>query len=275
MKAEEELTNQLLEETEKDEEDENDDDKDKDNTEEIPVENFGFKFGKKAAKKYTKKEATIIEMLLDETAERDTKIQGLTDTLTAIFPELEGDQVTFIGSSLRKHGEVKPYLKHCIVVGSCDPIPGAEIECYTTEKEALVAWTDLMQRENPDIVIGYNVHGWDYGFMYERSKELNCTKQFLRLSRNKNEICLKKDWKTGKENIEENSLFIASGQYDIKYYKMTGRLQIDFLNLFRREEQLPSYKLDYVSGHFIGDDIKSIELGKPPKPPLKRVVFSQ
>ena len=32
------------------------------------------------------------------------KIQGLTDTLTAIFPELEGDQVTFIGSSLRKHG---------------------------------------------------------------------------------------------------------------------------------------------------------------------------
>ena len=137
----------------------------------------------------------------------------------------------------------------------------------TTEKEALVAWTDLMQRENPDIVIGYNVHGWDYGFMYERSKELNCTKQFLRLSRNKNEICLKKDWKTGKENIEENSLFIASGQYDIKYYKMTGRLQIDFLNLFRREEQLPSYKLDYVSGHFIGDDIKSIELGETPPNP--------
>ena len=26
--------------------------------------------------------------------------------------------------------QVKPYLKHCIVVGSCDPIPGAEIECY-------------------------------------------------------------------------------------------------------------------------------------------------
>ena len=91
---------------------------------------------------------------------------------------------------------------------------------------------------------------------------------------------MKKDWKTGKENIEENSLFIASGQYDIKYYKMTGRLQIDFLNLFRREEQLPSYKLDYVSGHFIGDDIKSIELGETPPNPTEEggiftVIFSE
>ncbi len=260
MKADEELTNELLNENEKDEEenDDNDDDNDDSNREEAQVQNFGFKFGKKSAKKYTKKEATILEMLLDSTAERDTKIQGLNDTLTVIFPELEGDQVTFIGSSLRRNGEVKPYLKHCIVVGDCDQISGVEIESYKTEKEALIAWTAFMQRENPDIVIGYNVHGWDYGFMYERSKELNCVKQFLRLSRNKNEICLKKDWKTGKENIEENSLYIASGQYDIKYYNMTGRLQIDFLNLFRREEQLPSYKLDYVAGHFIGDDIKSI-----------------
>ena len=36
-------------------------------------------------------------------------------------------------------------------------------------------------------------------------------------------------------------------------------MQIDFLNLFRREHQLSSYKLDYVSGHFIGDDIKAVE----------------
>ena len=260
IKFEQEFNNQLLEENEKDEED-NELDKDLSDSgggEEPQVENYGFKFSKKSAKKYTKKDATIIDMLKDPDAERDTKIQELTNTLNMHFPELEGDRVTFIGSSLRLDGEEKPYLKHCIVVGSCDPINNVVTESYDTEREALLAWTAFMQRENPDIVIGYNIHGWDFGFMYERSQELNCVNQFLRLSRNKNEVCLKKDWKTGKENIEENSLFIASGQYDIKYYKMTGRLQIDFLNVFRREEQLPSYKLDYVSGHFIGDNIKDI-----------------
>ena len=108
-------------------------------------------------------------------------------------------------------------------------------------------------------MIGYNIHGWDCGFLHERAKELNCEKQFLKLSRNKNEVCLKKDWKTGREDIENNTLVIASGQYDLKYYKMTGRLQIDLLNVFRREETLSSYKLDYVSGYFIGDDIKEIQ----------------
>ena len=53
-----------------------------------------------------------------------------------------------------------------------------------TEKEALLAWTAFVQRENPDIIIGYNIHGWDEKFMFERSQELNCMKQFSKLSRN-------------------------------------------------------------------------------------------
>jgi DNA polymerase delta subunit 1 len=39
---------------------------------------------------------------------------------------------------------------------------------------------------------------------------------------------------------------------------MNGRLQVDMLNWFRRTENLTSYKLDYVGGHFIGDDIKKL-----------------
>ena len=129
-------------------------------------------------------------------------------------------------------------------------------------EEVLLAWTDFVQRENPDIIIGYNIHGWDEKFMFERSQELKCMKQFSKLSRNINEECLKEVWqgpgRPKKITIEENNLFIASGQYDIKYFKMTGRLQIDFLHLFRRSEQLSSYKLDLVASHFIGDDIKDI-----------------
>ena len=251
------LKNKLLD----NDEDENQDE-DEDNIEEegykINEVEDGYKKKNYSKKKYTNREATIND-LLKENCDKNIKVDELTKTLSLIFPEIEGDKVTFIGSSLVKYGESEPYLKHCIVVDTCDEVEGAVIESYKTEQEALLAWTEFIQRENPDIVIGYNIHGWDFEFMYKRSEELNCVNRFLQLSRNKNEVCLKKDWKTGKEGIEENSLFIASGQYDIKFYNMIGRLQIDLLNVFRRDYQLSSYKLDYASGYFIGDKITKID----------------
>jgi DNA polymerase elongation subunit (family B) len=206
-----------------------------------------------------KKRGTITDLLQDSEATRETQINELNRTLTSIFPQLQGDNVTFIGSTFVKYGEDKPYLNHCIARDTCDPVQGAVIESYLTEKEVLLAWTELIQRENPDIIIGYNIFGFDYQFMYLRAKELGCEQAFLRLSRNKNEVCLKRDWRTGKEGLEENTIMIASGQHDIKFVKMTGRLQIDLYNYFRRDYQLSQYKLDYVSGYFIGDDVKNLE----------------
>ena len=95
--------------------------------------------------------------------------------------------------------------------------------------------------------------------MYQRSSELGITRKFLQLSRNKGEVCLKKNWKTGKDGLEENTIVIASGQHDIKFVKMNGRLQIDLYNYLRRDYNLSQYKLDYVSGYFIGDRVKKLE----------------
>jgi DNA polymerase elongation subunit (family B) len=213
----------------------------------------------KAKPKAYKKRGTIIDVLTDTDTTRETKLNELTRTLTSLFPPLQGDNVTFIGSTFARYGEDKPYLNHCIARDTCDPVAGAVIESYATEKEVLLAWTELIQRENPDIIIGYNIFGFDYQFMFLRAKELGCERAFLRLSRNKNEVCLKWDWRTKKEGLEENTIMIASGQHDIKFVKMTGRLQIDLYNYFRRDYQLTQYKLDYVSGYFIGDDVKKIE----------------
>ena len=218
-------------------------------------------------------ESNIIEVINDSSS-RNTKVLELTKCFgqhnpnhlnkwEGLFPEIEGDKVTFIGSTIRKNGEAMPYLRHCIVVNTCDPIENAVVESYDTEKEALLAWTNFIQKENPDIIIGYNHHGWDEGFMFDRTIELNCMPAFSKLSRLKNEKCYKEVWRGPDKpraiSIEENSLKIASGQYNLRYFHISGRMQIDFLNLFRREEQLPSYKLDYVSGHFIGDIINEVK----------------
>jgi DNA polymerase elongation subunit (family B) len=239
--------------------------------EENTIENLFEKMGleeeeddvyKSNIKTYTDKKATIVDILCDKKFEREGKLNELNESLKKVFPKLEGDKVTFIGSTFMNFGEKEPYFNHCVVLNTCSniPIENTSIETYTTEKDVLLAWQKLVQKENPDIIIGYNIFGFDYEFMFRRAEENNCVEDFLKLSRNKDEICGIKDKDSGKWKIEESSIQIASGQHDLRFIKMNGRLQVDLYNFYRREANLISYKLDYVAGNFIGDFIKNIEL---------------
>jgi len=217
---------------------------------------------KKYVKPYTNKTATIVDILCDSKFEREGKLKELNDTLNKIFPALEGDKVTFIGTTFMNYGDEEPYMNHCIVLNTCTNLPGENsiIETYHKEKDVLIAWQKLIQRENPDIIIGYNIFGFDYEFMFRRAEENRCVEEFLKLSRNNDEICGTIDKDTGKYKIEETSIQIASGQHDLRFIKMNGRLQIDLYNFYRRESNLTSYKLDYVAGNFIGDFVKKLEI---------------
>jgi len=205
------------------------------------------------------KKGTVVDLLLDKKMERNAKMTEINISLKSFFPSLEGDKVTFIGSTFLLSGEKEPYLNHCVALNTCSSVDNSAIESYKTERALLLAWRDIIQRENPDIIIGYNIFGFDYEFMFRRAEENDCVEEFLKLSKNKGEVCATKDDKTHRYNIEETSIQIASGQHDLKYIKMNGRIQVDLYNFFRREENLSSYKLDYVAGHFIGDYIKSFE----------------
>ena len=176
-----------------------------------------------------------------------------------MFPRLKGDEVTFIGSTFLKYGEKEPYLNHCLAVGTCDDIPGIQVDCVDTEKDVLLKWAELIQTENPDIIIGYNIFGFDYEFMFRRAQENHCEREFLLLSRKINELCATESRENpGEINIEHTTMQIASGEYDLRYFKTTGRLQIDMYAYFRRDFNLSSYKLDDVAGQYISDSVKYI-----------------
>jgi DNA polymerase elongation subunit (family B) len=249
---------------EKEEDDVADDGSDSDNE---PVEEESanyFKVGSGfKAESYKNKQSTIVDIMCDKKFDREGKINELIVSLRNHFPALEGDKITFIGSTFSRYGEKDPYLNHCVVLNTCDTlenvVPNSATETYASEEEVLLAWTSLVQRENPDIVIGYNIFSFDYEFMFRRAQELNCVDEFLKLSRNNDELCATLDYKTGKIEIDKSSTTFASGTYELSIIKMNGRLQVDMLNWFRRTENLTSYKLDYVGGHFIGDYIKGLE----------------
>ena len=201
--------------------------------------------------------ATVIDVLENSDYNREQKINFIDTAMISIFPALEGDKVTFIGSTFMKYGEAEPYLNHCLVLGTCDPVDNVVIETANTERELLLKWTELIQQENPDIIIGYNIFGFDYEFMFRRAEENRCALEFLLLSRNKGDMCGKQS-KTGELSIENAKVALASGEYDLRYFKTAGRLQIDMYTYFRRDFNLSSYKLDDVAGQYIGDDIKKV-----------------
>lgn len=212
-------------------------------------------------KEYQDKSATIVDILMDKTYEREGKLNELNISLSSIFPKVEGDKVTFIGSTFMTYGNPNPHLNHCIVLNSCGHVAleNTIIESYDTEKEVLLAWARLVREQNPDIITGYYIFGFDYEFMFRRAEENDCVDEFLKISRNIDEVCGTKDKDTGRWKIEESSIQVASGQHDLRFIKCPGRLQIDVNNYYRKTENFASYKLDYIVGHLISDYIASIE----------------
>jgi DNA polymerase elongation subunit (family B) len=203
---------------------------------------------------------------------RDELIECMTQILDAAFIHypIKGDTVTFIGSTFIRYGEKEPYLNHCVVLDTCD-MKGQNqktdvIESVHTEQEVLLKWKNIILKEDPDVIIGYNIFGFDYSFLVTRANELNSDtagidlcKEFLTLSRIKRHVCGKLDKVEDIYKVEESSITIASGTHNLSYIQMPGRLQIDLYNYFRRDYNLESYKLDFVSGYFIRNGIKEID----------------
>jgi DNA polymerase elongation subunit (family B) len=206
------------------------------------------------------KSKSIVQILCSTEYNRENKIRIVNETLTAdsVLPMLKGDEVTFIGSTFMKYGESEPYKNHCLVVGTCDSIPGADVVSVKTEKDCLLEWTALIQHENPDIIIGYNIFGFDYEFMFQRAQELGITEAFMMMSRITDEKCYKEQYSSKEKVLAQTKNRLASGDYDLRYPAISGRLQIDLLFYFRRDYNLASYKLDDVAGNFIRDDIKAL-----------------
>ena len=85
--------------------------------------------------------------------------------------------------------------------------------------------------------------------MYDRASETNCIDEFMNLGRNIR-------YST---ELEESSIVLASGPYELTRLPMQGRLQVDMYTYMRKDFNLTSYKLDYVAGYLLSDSVKKYE----------------
>jgi len=193
-----------------------------------------------------------IHHLLGEN-EKPTKrslLRLLNEKLSKILPEVEGDPIIQIGTTVHRYGETKCFYKNVITLGTCKSIDGVDVIQCETEADVIKEWCSLVNRIDPDIMTGYNILGFDFDYMYKRSQELGCVNFLRQCSRMENHLS---------EYREKNLSSSALGDNLLKYVDMEGRVIVDLMKIVQRDHKLDSYKLDHVVNTFINGKITRID----------------
>ena len=147
-------------------------------------------------------------------------------------------------------GEIKKYLFN---FGTIDPIDDTIVLQYPSEKKLLLGYAQFINEINPDIIVGYNIFGFDNGYLFERAKVLKIEGTFNCQSKIEHFTDIKK-------KVLDNQ---QSGFNEWKMTKFVGRIHIDLLQVIKKDFKLDSYKLNNVGEHFLGegkDDVSPSEI---------------
>ncbi|TFK74920.1 hypothetical protein BDN72DRAFT_832633 [Pluteus cervinus] len=165
-----------------------------------------------------------------------------------IFPEAQHDPVIQIANMVTRQGEQKPFIRNVFTLNTCAHIVGSQVLSYDDESDMLEGWRNFIEEVDPDVVIGYNISGFDFPYLLDRSKQLKVNK-FSYLGR-------LKGVKTEVKNTHFSSR--AYGQRDSKETTLDGRLQLDVLQFMQREHKLRSYTLNSVCSQFLGEQKEDV-----------------
>ena len=174
--------------------------------------------------------------------DKDGIITTLTRFLNEVMPELKGDEIIQIGTTFHRYGEQECHRKVIFSLGTCDHIDGIEVQEFDNEEDMIVAWTELINDSDPDIITGYNIFGFDFNYIYHRAVELGCDREFCRIGRIIGQVSKYKESKLSSSALGDNLM---------KFVDIEGRTLIDLMKVVQRDHKLDSYKLDNVANHFM------------------------
>lgn len=167
------------------------------------------------------------------------------------------DEIIQIGMTFRWSNDLMKVVSRTILVlGDVPEDP--EMESCPNEMTLLARFKDVMDKENPDILVGYNTFGFDDKYVVDRAV-MHKMKDF-QVGRVRMNIGPGK--KLQDVILEHKKFELASGTYDVNFLRMPGRLSIDLLLNMRREHNLDSYKLDNVANTFLRDKVVKYEDGR-------------
>jgi DNA polymerase delta subunit 1 len=160
---------------------------------------------------------------------------------TGAFPDPKNphDVVFQIGITTKAFGQEGFLDRKCLCLKET---AGDDVECFETEKDLLKAFERYLIKNDPDIITGWNIFGFDLEFLIIRAT-IHCGLRPV-WGRIRGEVA---------ELVEKNLSSSALGNNELKMVPMKGRYVFDLFQDVKREHKLESYSLNNVSKHFLSD----------------------
>jgi DNA polymerase elongation subunit (family B) len=191
--------------------------------------------------------------------QKDIQIEedNIRSILTRELPKLEGDPIIQIGTTFHRYGSDEIIYKHLVNLGTCDKIEGIDVIVCKTEAKLLKKWKEMMIRMKPDIITGYNIMGFDFKYIYDRSSELSIKELFM--------VNFGKSGRIDASFKVKSLTSSALGEVNTYFYEFEGILVIDMFVYVKAPTilTLDNYKLDNVCEHILGEkkvDLKPNEI---------------
>ncbi|KAI8903729.1 DNA polymerase family B-domain-containing protein [Gorgonomyces haynaldii] len=165
-----------------------------------------------------------------------------------VFPDPQVDPVIQIASVVTVQGESQPFIRNVMTLNTCANIVGSHVMSFETEEQMLLKWSDFVRTVDPDIIIGYNINGFDFPYLLDRAEALKVPK-FSYLGRITDNKTVAKDTRFSSK---------AYGTRDTKDINIEGRIQFDMLQVMQRDYKLRSYTLNSVCAHFLGEQKEDV-----------------
>ena len=165
--------------------------------------------------------------------------------------EVPGDKVFQVSCVLARDGDSPDnYEKYILTLGDPDQkITGKDVKIltYTCESDLLLGYTEFIRSKNPNIIVGYNILGFDIPYMIARAKfgcNACCIGEFDKQGFHKT--------KHAKERIIKWSSSAYKNQ-EFEFLDAEGRVFVDLLPLIKRDFKFSNYKLKTISEYFVGE----------------------
>lgn len=176
-----------------------------------------------------------------------------------MFPraERDSDSIIQISAVLRYYRfPVSPeqnWQRHLFSLGTCRPAPAGVIvhefeDSRAGESRLIGTFFDMVARSDADLILGFNMHGFDMPYLWNRAEYLNS-------------IGFPGAWEkrscwsriAARPQLRVSETFSAAkGDQRTCMITSVGRIQLDLMQLIKVEYKLPQNSLDVLSRHFLG-----------------------
>ena len=167
-------------------------------------------------------------------------------------PDIQDNAVIQVACAFQRLGEDAPYRTVVVCLDETSAVDGVDIISVGSEVDLFEEWLSVMCEEKVDVMLGWNT--WQFDWKYVAGRVAVLTDDFGAPSVDMSRLGRGRVGSGEVRTWELNSG--AYGQNTFLLLKSPGVLDLDLMQLVRREKKLDSYSLNNVSKTYLGGETK-------------------